>query len=97
MIIQHNKSQDGKSKIHNVVYTVEVDLKNRIIKQISHGILRTIFLIVKYVTNSVELLKIRRKKKKTILTLFHSSWSCLNLNQATLLVKSVDGCFAKVV
>ena len=42
------------------------------VKPISHGILRTIFLIVKYVTNSVELLKIRRKKKKTILTLFHS-------------------------
>ena len=64
MIIQHNESQDGKSKIHNVVDKIEVDLENRIIKQINHRILRTIFLIVKYVTNTVELLKIRRKKKK---------------------------------
>ena len=69
MIIQHNESQDGKSKIHNVVDKIEVDLENRIIKQISHGISRTIFLIrkklmVKYVTITVELLKIRRKKKK---------------------------------
>ena len=62
MIIQHNESQDGKSKIHNVVDEIEVDLENRIIKQVSHGISRTIFLIVKY----------------------------------SLLVKSVDGSFAKV-
>ena len=48
MIIQHNESEDGKSKIHNVVDKIEVDLENRIIKQVSHGISRTIFLIVKY-------------------------------------------------
>ena len=73
MIIQHNKSQDGKSKIHNVVDKIEVDLENRMIKQISHGISRTIFPIVKYVTNTVELLKQRKEKNpKTIVTLFHS-------------------------
>ena len=64
MIIQHNKSQDGKSKVHNVVDKIEVDLENRMIKQISHGISRTIFPIVKYVTNTVELLK-QRKEKNT--------------------------------
>ena len=76
MIIQHNESQDGKSKIHNVVDKIEVDLENRIIKQISHGISRIIFLIAKYVTNMVDLLKQRmNKEKEKILVLFHSAHS----------------------